>query len=55
MRAFHKNPDRLYTELSHVITLKAHTAKKVVCFCRLLKYLKPLLNNSVYPDQTGAD
>ena len=42
----------VYTLNSHLLTLKAHNHKMYV-FCRLLKYLKPHIQNSVDPDQTA--
>ena len=35
------------------LTLNAPIATKVVCFSRLLKYLKAFMANSVNPDQTA--
>ena len=52
VHAFHKNPDCIYTELTFFFTLKEHI-KKILCFCLLLKYLKPPLTNNVDPDQTA--
>ena len=43
MHVFHENPNRIYTELTFINEpLKRTSQKDVLCFCRLLKYLKPL-------------
>ena len=40
-RDFHENPDHIYTELSFINPLSSYY-KKIVCLCRLPKYLKTL-------------
>ena len=40
-RDFHENPDHIYTELTFINPLSVYY-KKIVCLCRLLKYLKTL-------------
>ena len=53
VRAFHVNPDPIFTELTFIITLKAPITPKVICFCHLLKCFEASLTNSVDPDQTA--
>ena len=40
-RDFHENPDYIYDDLTFINPLSVYY-KKIVCLCRLLKYLKTL-------------